>query len=386
MSRGYCEWPKVTLEKAIEKGEAACEQIKRGVNPIAKKREDNKPKPADDAEALERTTFAKYAATIHKARSKKFRNPKHAAQWIASLAPVLTALGNRQLESIGTQDLIDVIAPIMDATPETGSRVRQRVKAIFDQAELRGLITRNPAAQLAKADELIAERGGNQLAALDYDKVHVFVQKLREHRAMLAATEQSQCAALALEFALLTASRSGEVFGMDWSEVDSDLTTWTVPAVRMKAGAKGGDHTVAISEPARAILQTMHDATGGAGLVFPSPYNAERPLSNMALTMIVRRLETGAMHEDGTPEVFSEQTTVHGVCRASFSTWANEEDGARNDVIEACLAHKERDRVKRAYNRAKFQAARAELLARWAVYVSAPPKEKVIDINRSKRA
>jgi integrase len=178
-------------------------------------------------------------------------------------------------------------------------------------------------------------------------------------------------AARALEFSILTAARTGETIGATWSEIDLDAGTWVVPAGRMKAGAL---HTVALSPPALAIVraQAGQDQT----YVFPSPTGVGdaaggRPLSNMAMLQLLKRMEV-------------EGATVHGF-RASFSTWANETGIARPDVVEACLAHKEQDLIRKAYNRSQFHAERAALLVAWSRFCDGHQGAQVVDLAAARK-
>src|SRR5581483_7387349 len=168
-------------------------------------------------------------------------------------------------------------------------------------------------------------------------------------------------AARCLEFAVLSAARTNEAIGAEWPEFDLNASVWVAPAARMKAGEP---HTVYLSARALEIL------AGQRGLdkrwVFPSPQLNDKPLSNMAMLTMLDRM--GAR----------EQTTVHGLCRATFSTWANETDAARPDVIEACLAHREADRVKAEYNRAKFSEERRALMEAWSTYLGQSGEAQVL--------
>jgi integrase len=150
---------------------------------------------------------------------------------------------------------------------------------------------------------------------------------------------------------------------MEWDEVDLQEGVWSVPGARMKSGEP---HTIFISPAAIEVLR------GQIGLdkrwVFPSPTKEGKHLSNMAMLALLDRL---GMRGD---------TTVHGVCRSSFSTWANETGAARPDVVEACLAHKEADKVRAAYNRSEFNEERRRLLAAWAQYLS-KPRSKVVPLR-----
>jgi integrase len=187
-------------------------------------------------------------------------------------------------------------------------------------------------------------------SALPYSELPAFIAELAKREAV---------AALALRFAVLTAARTGEVIGATWSEIhglDGKDPRWIIPAERMKMAR---EHTVPLSPQAVAILRQAADY-GSKSYVFPSPdsIGTDNPLqmSNMAMLTLLRRLDA------------DKRTTVHGLARGSFSTWGNEHAHARADVIEACLAHQERNAIRRAYNHASYLAERRELLQRWADY------------------
>jgi integrase len=177
---------------------------------------------------------------------------------------------------------------------------------------------------------------------------------------------QPGIAARCLEFTILTAARTGESIGAKWAEFDGAL--WTVPAERMKAEE---EHKVHLSERALAILEEMRAL--GSPFVFRSVREPTRPLSNMAMLTLLRRMKRADI-------------TVHGF-RASFSTWANETGVARPDVIEACLAHREGDKIRAAYNRAQFASERRKLLALWAAYLDGrEPASNIIELTSAKAA
>ena len=158
------------------------------------------------------------------------------------------------------------------------------------------------------------------------------------------------------------------MIGATWDEFDLAAGVWTVPAARMKGGER---HTVYLSERAREIVTGMQELA--QRFVFPAPTLDDKPLSNMAMLTLLRRMDA------------DKTTTVHGLCRASFSTWAYETGAARPEVIEACLAHREADKVKAAYNRAQFASERAALLAAWADHCAGKaPENNVIPITKGK--
>lgn len=218
--------------------------------------------------------------------------------------------------------------------PETLRRIRQRLDAVLEDAIFHGHASSNPAAIKRKLAEALPAKPGGRLAALPYGEAPALMQRLR----VWPGT-----AARCLEFALLTTSRTSEAIGAAWSEIDLQAAAWVIPGDRMKAGEP---HPMPLSPRVVEILRSQIGQH--ARLMFPSPVTLSRkagdrkPMSNMALLGML-----GSMG-------YRDRTTVHGLCRATFGTWANETGAARPDVVEACLAHEESNRVRAAYNRAKF--------------------------------
>jgi integrase len=233
------------------------------------------------------------------------------------------------------------------AVPETLRRIRQRLDCVFEDAIFHGQATSNPAAAIRrKLREETPARSAGKLRALPYAAAPALCSRLRTWPGT---------AARCLEFAMLTAARTGEAIGAEWSEIDLDGALWVVPAERMKADEP---HTVFLTP--RAVELLRGQVGQHARLVFPSSNKADSALSNMAMLTLLTRMGV------------RQQTTVHGLCRATFSTWANETGAGRPDVIEACLAHSEGDRVRASYNRAQFNIERRALLLAWADYLANP--------------
>ena len=208
-----------------------------------------------------------------------------------------------------------------------------------------------------------------------------FIEELRKSKRVGLSVR------LVIEFAILTASRSGEVRGARWSEIDHKARQWTIPADRMKGHEA---HIVHLSPRALEILDeavSLRTDSADASLVFAAPRDDSRALSDMALTMALRRLPTGRTREDGEPETFGDLATLHGF-RSAFSTWANDSRRFHADVIEAALAHREADRVRAAYDRSakdgeRFERDMRALRLAWADYVCTPKRSKVIDLHRA---
>ncbi len=331
----------------------ARDRLQAGVDPIDERdqrREAAKQAEADARRETKRAslTLARVACEYHERVIEPSRSAKHAAQWIATLEQHVP-------RDLWLQPIADATAPVLlgpllnlqRQVPETASRVRQRLDAVFEDAMFHGHCTSNPAAAIRrKLREAQSRKKKGEFAALPYREAPAFMARLRDIEGM---------AARCLEFAVLTAARTSESLLAEPPEFDLQLGLWTVPAARMKGGE---DHVVYLS--ARAIELVKAQIQLGQRYLFPSPVKPKAPLSNMAMLTLLTRMK------------MREQTTVHGLCRATFSTWANETAAARPDVIEACLAHKEGDKVKAAYNRAQFAEERKTLLAAWADYLLKP--------------
>lgn len=339
-----------SLRLAREKAKHARDALAAGRDPLDDKRARRKA-DADKAAAkkaaakAEATTLARCAREYHERAIEPKMNAKYSEVWIRSLeCHVPPAIWHKPIAEVNPVELFGALAKVKRALPETADRVRRRLAAVFDDAMFYGRCTMNPANAIRrKLGEAAGDDDGeHHYKALDFADVPAF---------MIALRKRGGSAALALEFGLLTAARTGEIVGATWGEIDQQAAVWRVPAARMKGG---DEHVVHLSARALEILKAARAL--GSNYLFPSPMDPERPLSNMAMLTLIKRMG------------YSDRTTPHGVCRASFSTWANETGAGRPDVIEACLAHKEADRVRRAYNRASFAAERAALLRAWTDY------------------
>ena len=354
-----------SLSSARESADKARRLLQDGTDPIEAKAQarDKARKAAQEKKAAvkcERATLARVARAYHERVIEGSRSSKHAAQWIASLeANVPPELWQKPIAEVTAQELLAALIGLQARIPETASRVRQRLDAIFEDAVFHGLAAANPAATIRrKLREAKGRRVRGQFQALAYGEAPALVARLRQMEGI---------AARALEFAILTASRTSEVLGATWAEFDAAL--WTVPGGRMKAREA---HTAHLCDRALAILEEMRALK--QSYVFPAPTLDGRPLSNMAMLMCLRRLGIAG------------ETTVHGF-RSTFSTWANETGAARPDVVEVCLAHRERNLVRAAYNRAQFAGERRKLLEGWAVYLDGrQPVSNVIPLAGAKAA
>jgi len=309
-----------------------------------------------------RATFGQVADEFLAAKQSEWRNSKHRAQWEMTLRHYCAPLRGRSVDEIDTAAVLEVLKPLWSKIPETASRLRGRIETVLDAARARGLIgpnEANPARWRGHLDKLLAKRPKlvrGHHAALPFGEIPQFMASLRERDAM---------AALALEFAILTAARSGEVLGARWAEIDFKQGVWTVPATRMKGGRS---HRVPLSHPALAILKRLEVARHG-DFVFPGQ-NSSKPLSGTALEMMLRRMKI-------------EDATVHGF-RSSFRDWCGEVSTFPRELAEAALAHVAGDQTERAYRRGDALEKRRTLMEAWAAYCEAK-SGNVVSIPRRAR-
>jgi integrase len=348
---GLGGFPAVSLADARRLRDEAERLVRDGVDPIASRdmaREERACKP----------TFGEIADKLVAAKEGEWRNEKHRQQWRGSLSVLAAPLRCRPVDEIDTAAVLAVLTPIWQTKPETASRVRGRIEAVLDAAKAQDHRSgENPAAWRGHLSHLLPKRqrlSRGHHAAMAYVDVPAFIAKLREREAL---------AALALEFCILTATRSGEVYGARWSEIDMAAKVWTVPADRMKAAR---EHRVPLSERSLAIIERLSEARTG-DFVFPSP-RGNRPLSHMAMAKVLSRLEV-----DG--------ATVHGF-RSAFRDWVGNETHFAREVAEAALAHAVGDLSEQAYRRGDALEKRRDLMAAWAAWCE-PKADNVVKFKKS---
>jgi integrase len=324
----------------------ACRQMRLdGTDPIAVKKAGRLNAKLEAARAM---TFQQCAEAYFEAHKAGWQNAKHAAQWSSTVKtyayPVFGAL---PVQTVDVALIAKVLEPIWNSKTETASRLRGRIERVLDWAAVRGYRQGdNPARWRGHLDQLLPARSKvrkvQHHAALPYTEVGQFMADLRE---------QESTSALALEFLILTATRTAEVIGATWSEFDLDAAVWTMPAERMKAKK---EHRVPLSKPALAMLKRLHKHRAGE-FVFMGA-KPGRPLSNMALLMLLERLGRSDL-------------TVHGF-RSTFRDWAAERTNFPREVAEHALAHSLPDKVEAAYRRGDLFEKRRRLMDAWARYCS----------------
>ncbi len=337
----------VTLAEARAAAAEARKLVAGGVSPIEAKRE------AERA-AAGKPTFGEMADAFIGSNQAEWRNDKHKAQWAMTLERYAAPLRSKPVDEIDTAAVLEALTPLWQRAPETASRLRGRIETVLDAARALGHIPQNeanPARWRGHLDKLLPKRPKltrGHHAAMQYADVPAFVARLREREAL---------AALALEFCILTAARSGEVLAARWVEIDLEKKLWTGPAARMKAGR---EHRIPLSPRAVEILEGLAEVKTGA-FVFPGN-REKRPLSNMAFAMLMRRMGVGEL-------------TAHGF-RSAFRDWAGDVAHFPRELAEAALAHVIGDKAEQAYRRGDALEKRRKMMEAWALFCE--PKAGIV--------
>ncbi len=352
---GLGSYPAVSLKQAREVAAVAREKLDLGVDPVLDRSRRSRA-------GMERT-FRVAAEQLIADKASGWRNEKHAWQWRRTLEQfTYPVLGDRCVQDIDSDAVMQVLRPIWDVKPETASRLRGRIEAVLDAATARGWRSgENPArwkghlaARLPSAGKV---RAPEHYPSLPWQQVTAFIAELRKREGMSHR---------AIEFVILTAARSGEARGATWSEIDFQTAIWTIPAKRMKAWKL---HRVPLSGAAITLLRSVWlDGMRPTDLIF-SGMRSGQPLSDMSLTAVLRKMnatsdESHAPWRDG---ITGGPIVVHGF-RSSFRVWAGEETSYPREVVEAALAHANRNRVEATYARTDLVEKRRPLMTEWALH------------------
>lgn len=355
---GLGGFPDVTLTGARDAARTARAKIEQGLDPIEERKA---AKSALRASAAKVVTFEEAAKAYIVAHSPSWENAKHRQQWENTLsAYAYPKLGKLSVRDVEMSHILSVLEPIWIDRTETAKRLRGRIERVMGWATSRGYREGlNPARWRDHLDQQLHSPGKiaktAHHAALGLGDLPDFMDRLRKAESM---------GARALEFAVLTAARSGEVRGARWGEIDLAAKVWTVPADRMKARK---EHRVPLSPEAINLLSAL-PRIGGTDLVFPAARGG--PLSDMTLTAVLRRMKVPA--------------TAHGF-RSTFRDWAAERTNYPRDVAEMALAHTIGDKVEAAYRRGDLFAKRTRMMADWAAFCAAPSANgRVVSIQNAR--
>jgi integrase len=357
----------ITLASARRRAQQLREQRYDGIDLLGAKKAAQRVAKLDAAKAM---TFADCARDYIIAHAAGWRSAKHAAQWMATLNTyAFPIFGRLPVQAVDVGLVMKALeqdvegddgkkARFWDAKPETASRVRGRIESILDWATVRQYRQgENPARWRGHIESLLPKkakvRAVKHHAAAAYMEVAGFMATLRA---------QEGVAARALEFAILTAARSGEVLGCRWDEIDRANRLWIIPGERMKAGK---EHRVPLSDAAMAIVEKMAELRQG-DFVFRGGRGG-RPLSNMAMNMTLRRMKR-------------DDLTAHGF-RSTFSDWCAEQTNFPAEVREMALAHAVGDKVEAAYRRGDLFDKRRQLAAAWASFCDGSAGGEVVPLR-----
>ncbi len=364
---GLGPFPDISLAQARDKATGHRRQRHDGTDPLAAR---NAQRQANRVSIAKGRTFRECAADFIDKNKAGWRNAKHRQQWSNTLATyVYPTMGELPVSVIDAGLIVQVLEPIWATKPETASRLRGRIEAVLDAAKVHGFREGpNPAQWKGNLAHILPARAKVRKivhhAALPFDLMPAFLAALHDREGT---------AALALEFAILTAARTGEVLGATWKEIDLDNKVWTIPAQRMK-GAR--EHRVPLSAPAVGVLRKVRPLAlskdGKPDLsapIFPG-YRRALPLSNMAFLMLLRRMKR-------------DDLTAHGF-RSTFRDWSAERTAYPREVVEMALAHALESKVEAAYRRGDLFEKRRKLMNAWASFAVSPTTGTVTSL-RGKR-
>lgn len=301
------------------------------------------------------TTFGEFAEEWLSSNLDDFRNAKHRQQWRNTLEAYARPLNDKPIDAIETAHVLQALQPIWNSKRETARRVRGRIERILDAAKAKGLRTgENPARWRGHLKAILPDQKKpvEHHAAMPFEMLPGFMAQLRERDALSAR---------ALEFLILTGTRSGEGRGARWPEIDLEARVWTIPAERMKAKKA---HRVPLSDAAMAVLEPLHEIKSGDGVfVFPK-MGGEGFVSEAAIRNLMGRMGAG-------------EWTIHGF-RSTLRDWAGEATSFPRDVAEMALAHKVGDETERAYRRGDALEKRRALMQAWADFCSRAKSKNVV--------
>jgi integrase len=328
---GLGSFKKVGLSLARERADEARRQIEAGLDPVRERKR-----------LAGIPTFREAAVLVHGEHKKTWKNGKHQDQWINTLETyAYPALGDLPVSAVEGPAIRDLLAPIWNDKAETAKRVLQRICTVLHWASAKGYRTTEVSRQSILKGLPRQPRNTKHFAAMPFADVPEFIERLHE---------KESWSRLALEAAILTAARSGEIRGATWDEVDLEKGLWSIPAGRMKAKR---DHVVPLSKPALRVFRRAAELRiAGSDLVFQGG-KPRKPMSDMALTKLLRDM--------------GEKVTAHGF-RSSFRDWVSEASDFSGELAEAALAHAVKDKTEAAYRRGDLLEKRRKLMSAWGAY------------------
>ncbi|MGM0984864.1 MAG: tyrosine-type recombinase/integrase [Pseudomonadota bacterium] len=362
---GLGSFPYVSLADARTRARELRDKLAEGIDPVAERQA---ARAAHVAAQAKRLTLREAAEQYHSAKEGEFSNAKHRKDWLASLKRyAFIHIGDVAVADVELPHVLKVLEPIWETRTETATRVRQRLESVLAWATVRGYRQGdNPARWRGNLDAVLAKpakvgKGKRHFPALPWQRVPEFMADLRSREGI---------GARALEFAILTAARSGEIRGATWDEIDLAAKVWTIPASRMKAGKP---HRIPLPADAVALLESL-PRMEGQPLVFPAPRGGK--ISDVTILATVKRMHASKLKAEG--EGYADPTdgrpvVPHGF-RSAFKDWARSRSTFPDEVSELALAHVNSDATRAAYARDELMPQRAKLMKAWGAFCAEPAK------------
>lgn len=367
---GLGSFPDWSLAEARERARRCRQLLDDGVDPMMRRNEEREVREVAEANAKKMArTFKQCADEYYESHKADWKNKKHSSQWINTLTSyAFPHFGHRPIGSITTDHIRDALKPQWKSKSETLSRVLQRIRTVINFAAAMGYCPGLDGEAWTQIKMTLGkQKEATNYAACPHEQVGAVM------RAVIDGTS-SDTVKLAFQFIVLNASRSGEVRGAIWDEIDTARRIWSIPKERMKANRA---HTVPLSKEASAVLeqakllqpQNLVNGKKPTGLIFPN--TKKTALSDMTFTQLLRRMQL--LH------------TAHGF-RASFRTWGSEVAEYEHDVLEIALAHIVGDKTVQAYQRSNMVERRRQLMQDWAEYIHSKRDEPLIVDTASKES
>ncbi len=342
---GLGPYPALSLSNARKKAIEYPQMIANGLNPrLERDRQYGK-------------TFGEVADAYIVAMRSRWSHHKTYDQWQSTLTDVCKSIRSQQVADIQTADVLKILNPIWNTTPETASRIRNRIERVLDYAKSKGWReSDNPARWRGHLENILPARqklDRGHHAAMDYSSLPEFWRQLNDKELLSAR---------ALEFLILTAGRAGDILNATWEQIDLEKGLWIISAKRMKAQR---DHRVPLTSESLAILRPLYE-NRVSQFIFPGQKSG-KPLSIMAMKMLIRRMKIKG-------------ASVHGF-RSTFRDWAGDETNFAREIAEAALAHKIGSEVEQAYRRSDALEKRRRLMQAWADYCTGAKQGKVVNLH-----
>lgn len=346
---GLGSFPEIMPKQAREMAQEARVLINKGINPVEQKRN------SKEALMSKRKTFGEFASECISNKQAEWSNDKHINQWINTIKTyAFPFIENKPINEVDTEDILKILTPIWSSKTETASRLRGRLEWILSAATALKLRSgMNPAIWRGHLQTILPKPAKiakvKHHKALPYRAVPELIARLKQIDGV---------SALALEFTILNASRTGEVIGGLKKEIEGDI--WTIPADRMKARK---EHRLPLCDRSIELLAIASAMDEGSPYLFSKN---GKPITNMAMPMLIRRMNL--------------DVTIHGF-RSTFRDWVSEETNHSPEVAEMALAHTIRNKVEAAYRRGDLLERRRQLMQDWQGYCSSNQTCNVINIK-----